>query len=463
MRDLFEEESLRLRGVQEGLREGLSLHGFRVVDTPALEPTDIFLRKSGGELASRLYTLTEPGGHRVSLRPEFTSAIIRLFIEQAGHEPVPVRWQYAGPVFRYAGEGCADDRQFTQVGAELIGAHGAHTDADVIALACSCLGNVGVRALRLTVGSVGAAQALLRQFQVSERTVLFLLRAMGDLSVDGDRIEVVREQAARLGLFQSADPGAEAGRLASYLAGRESDGRQTPAEPEPGAFYGVRSPEEIMDRLQRKLRDVDNPERVGQALGFAHELAGLRGRPGDTLDAARDLVARHGLDPSPLTDVQDAIAALGLHDLGGVELALDLGLVRDIAYYTGLVFEVHENAEAGRFLAGGGRYDGLVRALGGERDTPALGFAYTLESVAEAAARQNPAAPPPHRPTRVLVVPRTAGGLRHAIRVAAAARAGGESAEVAYAPGESGEAARDRGIDAVVTVEDDGSVERHQL
>ena len=122
MRDLFEEENRHKLRVQNELQAALSLCGYRTIDTPVLEPTDIFLRKSGGELASQMYSFVEPGGHQVSLRPEFTSQVIRLFLQQEGAHSLPVRWQYAGPVFRYTAGEVGHGRQFTQVGAELIGA-----------------------------------------------------------------------------------------------------------------------------------------------------------------------------------------------------------------------------------------------------------------------------------------------------------------------------------------------------
>jgi histidyl-tRNA synthetase len=65
-----------------------------------------------------------------------------------------------------------------------------------------------------------------------------------------------------------------------------------------------------------------------------------------------------------------------------VSLTVDIGLVRGIAYYTGMVFEMlAPGAEGSSTLCGGGRYDGLTKALGGEDDVPTLGFAYTLENL----------------------------------------------------------------------------------
>ena len=63
-------------------------------------------------------------------------------------------------------------------------------------------------------------------------------------------------------------------------------------------------------------------------------------------------------------------------------ITVDLSFARGIAYYTGLVFEVQLiNDSGGATIGGGGRYDGLVRALGGAGDMPALGFAFNLEPI----------------------------------------------------------------------------------
>jgi histidyl-tRNA synthetase len=490
MRDLLEEEFRRLRHVQDRLQSELTLHNYRIVDTPALEPTEIFLRKSGGELASWMYSFVEPGGHRASLRPEFTSPVIRMFVDRAEESPLPVRWQYAGPVYRHAAvhpsakpgetdeEGCAGGRQFTQVGAELIGAAGIAADAEVMALACRCLAAVGLERLRLSVGCVGTVQELLAQFQLSERAALFLLRSVGDVSRGDGGLESVREQAARLGLFRARETADEREWVASYLAaqGLAAQGlevQNADGAPQPGTMpsmespIGVRTPEEIAARLRRKREESDNPDRLERAMAFAAEMARLRGAPAHTLDAARDVIQRHGLDPAPLRAMEQVTEALALHDLEGVEITLDMGLVRDIAYYTGLVFEVTDGAAAPGgplFLAGGGRYDGLVKALGADRDAPALGFACTVESVLDALMAREPSPPPLPQPTRVLVAHRSAGAYRHALRVAAGLRTNGEATEVALLGADAGDGrsyARSRGMQAVVIVEDNGRSERH--
>ena len=68
---------------------------------------------------------------------------------------------------------------------------------------------------------------------------------------------------------------------------------------------------------------------------------------------------------------------MALLDAHGVMpcISIDLSIVRGLAYYTGFVYEVFEKTGEGRALAGGGRYDHLVKKLSGNADMPAAGFA----------------------------------------------------------------------------------------
>ena len=64
---------------------------------------------------------------------------------------------------------------------------------------------------------------------------------------------------------------------------------------------------------------------------------------------------------------------------------LDLAFVPGIAYYTGIVFEIScDGGDGSITVCGGGRYDGLVKALGGDEDVPAMGFALRLDKMVDA-------------------------------------------------------------------------------
>ena len=112
----------------------------------------------------------------------------------------------------------------------------------------------------------------------------------------------------------------------------------------------------------------------------------IDGPPAEMVDEARRMSAQRGVE----TDTFDELGSLvGLLETGGVpqaQVVLDLGLARGLGYYTGVIFEMVHHWDGGdASLGGGGRYDELVRALGGGADTPAMGFAYNLEQVVESA------------------------------------------------------------------------------
>ena len=121
MSDIQQDERTRVNKTSEAVRVFLEELGYDLIDTPILEDAELFVRKSGGELTRQMFTFTDLGGHRITLRPEFTSSVIRHFIEKSEDISLPVRWQYSGPVFRYQPGNKVLYRQFNQVGSELIG------------------------------------------------------------------------------------------------------------------------------------------------------------------------------------------------------------------------------------------------------------------------------------------------------------------------------------------------------
>ena len=110
------------------------------------------------------------------------------------------------------------------------------------------------------------------------------------------------------------------------------------------------------------------------------DLALLNGEPGAVMREARRIVSGRGVRMDPFDELERLFDELEKTTAAGYEFVLDLGLARGISYYTGVIFEITYFQEDGEVsLGGGGRYDGLVKALGGEDDVPALGFAYNLD------------------------------------------------------------------------------------
>ena len=145
----------------------------------------------------------------------------------------------------------------------------------------------------------------------------------------------------------------------------------------------------------------------------------------------------------------------GQQDASG-RIVLDFGLVRGLAYYNGIIFEVSHPDWPGP-LGGGGRYDGLARDLGGSHRLPALGFAYNLDALVYLTAQDS--APSGAASPGVLVVAASAASHAAALIVAQEIRNEGETVELEVV-GRTTEEARAyaalRGLRRVIVVSEDG-------
>jgi histidyl-tRNA synthetase len=383
MYDLSQESWLRKRDLQDRLVRLFGSYGYRFLEMPILESTELFLRKSGGELASQMYSFTDPGSNPVSLRPEFTSPMMRHYLEHADEVELPARWQYAGPVFRYEvshPEGCG---QFTQVGAELLGSSSVMADVELLSLAAQVPVSLSVSNYRVELADLEVIHSILDTVGLSERARSFIIGNVPKLREGRQSVPSLLKRAQQLHLIGY---NAEENNLSAAIAGLDDSQASkvlqgflswTGGE---ALQLGQRDPNEVVQRLLRKLRGTDDQSRLERGLELIADLATIRGEPLSALDEARTVVDRAGADPTALGRLAELLDLLlgvpGLEE----HLALDFGLARGIAYYNGIIFEVTHPAWQGS-LGGGGRYDGLARALGSPEAVPASGFAYTLETL----------------------------------------------------------------------------------
>ena len=390
MQDYTAENCQRVRIAVETLSTHLTKKGYTNIDTPIIEETDLFVRKSGGELISRLYSFTEPGGHNVSLRPEFTSSAIRHFIEERDSLTIPVRWQYNGPVFRYAPTENGGYRQFTQIGAELVGAAGMEADTEIIGLALEGLEKIGVGKIQVRIGHLGVMHDLINSFGISDPAKLFIMSNVQDMKDGRVDASSLRKHAIDVGIVRST-PESE------YGAGQPNNDEQTERliqtfrEDTNITTLGRRTPQEIETRLRRKAREADDPKVFEQAASTIIRLALLDGPYKTVLNKSKQLMSERSLKSTPLEELENLFVSLGKRNIQKSDLVLDLALARGFSYYTGIVFEMSDPSKTSAVsLGGGGRYDGLVKALGDEEDVPALGFAYNLDPLLEALNVKNP-------------------------------------------------------------------------
>ncbi len=434
-------------------------YGYDLIDTPALESPDLFLRKSGGETASHIYSFTDPGGRPVSLRPEFTASVIRGYL-QGGPRRLPLRWQYRGPVFQYVGDG-SPNRQFTQLGAELIGASGPLADAEVLSLSLEGLRRLGLNGYRVTLGHMGISSQWLGDLGLSERLRLFLVSRLGELGQGPDGRNRVEEELRQQGLGHGESTGPR--------TRKRSEDRQallrTLVQDMAPELQGGRTPEEIVSRFLARSEARDKPESVARGLSLTQELVQVKGDAPSALASARQIARKYGADQSLLDELDELLSLIA--QVGLCEgISVDLGLARGLAYYTGVVFEVrHPGQPAGPSICGGGRYDSLVRSLGGSDDVPALGFAYCLERLCGALALEGVPLSTP-APQVVLMCPGSESARGATMKAAQAMRADGLRVQVELSVLSTEEclvAARRRGMARAVVVAEDGEVQEHVL
>ena len=383
MPDLVGESAGCMERVAANLRSYLGKQGYGMVSTPIVEDANLFVRKSGGELVNQLYAFTDPGGQAVCLRPEFTSAVIRYYLSLEEVADSPSRFQYYGPVFRYDVTQVPARHQRMQLGAEHIGGRGQESDAEVIWLAWHGLRGLGLADVRLWIGSIGLLFSFLNGFELSDTARAFVAGSVKELTSGSATVADLVAQAEESDLVRSTSNmpwqgtagragGSQAGDLVQSLAGELVFGPT-----------GRRTSEQIAARLTRKASEANDPSELAAALELVGSLTRLTGSPEEVLSAASRIAGTNGSGRLPLQELGSLVESLLARGVDEGCLKVDLGLARGIAYYTGVVFELGPPNAMGEY-GGGGRYDGLVRALGGERPTPAIGFSYDLDRVVDA-------------------------------------------------------------------------------
>ncbi len=141
------------------LAEVAELYGYRRIQTPNFEDTELFLRTSGGGsdiVQKEMYTFLDRGGRSLTLRPEGTAPIARAYVEHGMHrEPQPVKLYTVAPMYRYAAPQKGRFREHWQCSVEAIGSADPAIDAEVIQLYSEFARRVGITELELQLNSIG--------------------------------------------------------------------------------------------------------------------------------------------------------------------------------------------------------------------------------------------------------------------------------------------------------------------
>ena len=300
VRDILPGEVERWQRVELVARDVCRRYGYHEIRTPVIEREELFAKGTGEAtdiVQKEMYTFTDKGGERVTLRPEATPSMARAFVEHALEQSMPMAKLYSlGPMFRYERPQKGRYRQFHQLDVETLGIAAPALDAEIIEMAATFVADLGITDAALVINSVGCDDCRPAFTEA-------LLSALGD-------------------------------RLP-----RLCDDCQRRAKTNPLRIFDCKVPADqpLIDSLPHTV---------------------------DYLCAAcRD----------HFEAVQRGLAAFGL------DAQVSHRLVRGLDYYTRTTFEMlGQKLGAQDALLGGGRYDGLVKTLGGS-DRPGIGYAAGLE------------------------------------------------------------------------------------
>ena len=365
----FPPEDLALRShILEAWRRVSRRYGFVEYDGPPLESLDLYVEKSGAEIAEQLYAFTDKAGREVALRPEMTPSLARILGDRSRGMSKPIRWFAVPQLFRYERQQRGRLREHFQWNADIIGEEGVAADAEVLAVAIDGLRELGLgsEAFRARVSDRRIVSAVLAAEGVLEERLPAALAVI-------DKIE----RMPRAKSVAQLEAGAG---LSAVQAGGVLD---------------------LFDSLGLDLLEDRYANRDDVAAGVA---------------TMREYVA--------------SFSAMGLGDY----VEVDLRIVRGLAYYTGIVFELFDRKRDLRAICGGGRYDRLLELVGGE-DLPAVGFGMGDVVLGELLAAEG-ILPDFARSLDYFIVVVSGEQRREALRIAHALRERGSS--VAYALKEQG-------------------------
>ena len=298
--DIVPGEVERWQTLEVVAREMCRRYGYQEIRTPVLEREELFAKGTGEStdiVQKEMYSFTDKGGERVTMRPEATPSMVRAFVQHSLEQSMATAKLYSlGPMFRYERPQKGRYRQFHQLDVEAFGIAAPSLDAEIIEMAAEFVRALRIEQTELLVNSVGCP-ACRPAFGAA------LLAALGDqiseLCVDCQR----RAQTNPLRIFDCKIP----------------------------------NDQPIID-------------------GLPHSVDYLCAECREHFDAVQQTLEGYGID-----------------------FRVSHRLVRGLDYYTRTTFEIlGQGIGSQNAVLGGGRYDNLVKALGGP-DRAGIGFAAGLE------------------------------------------------------------------------------------
>ena len=355
--------------------------GYEAVAPAIIQPAGVFLDVIGEALRARTYVFTDAEGDELCLRPDLTVPTCRLHLERHPAGAVAAKYCYNGAAFRFqpASADTAHPREFRQAGIEAFGeADRARSEAETIATVVEALRAAGLGDTRLRVGDLGLFRALLEAADMPPRWRRRL--AHNFWRPETFRIELKRltqepafaAKEIPQALREALDPDRPAEAEASLARYFDSEGIE---------LVGARTTAEIAANLLARVADSRSDPLAPDTAAAIESYVAVTAPAREGATRLKDLARATGIDISDALRTYerrlDLLCKAGV-DLERAEFSAEFG--RALEYYTGLVFEVVAPSLGPLSpIAGGGRYDGLLKAVGAGEHVPAVGAAIHTE------------------------------------------------------------------------------------
>lgn len=297
-RDFLPADEIERALLMERLVKVFRDYGFVPIDTPALEYSEILLRKSGGETEKQVFRFNDNGGRDVAMRFDLTVPLARFVAEHKSEIYFPFKRYHLGKVWRGEKPQAGRYREFLQCDFDTLGSDSAAVDFEILRLIKKALNELGVFNFKIHVSHRGIFNRFLKSLNLSEDSEE-VLRIVDKLAKIGE--------AEVLKLLTDISSEESAKKILAYISG-----------------------------VNKELKSEDFEK---------------------TLSHLENLAGGSGEDTKRMRDIYALVKAVGIED----SVVFDPSITRGLDYYTGVVFETFlTDLPSIGSVCSGGRYDNLT-------------------------------------------------------------------------------------------------------
>tara|TARA_Y100001970_G_scaffold294373_1_gene452168 strand:+ start:76093 stop:77241 length:1149 start_codon:yes stop_codon:yes gene_type:complete len=211
LKDILPPEADHEAKTSEALLTAISRYGYERVKPPLVEFEDGLLSGQGSALSEQTFRLMDPISDRMmAIRSDVTPQVSRIATTRLSNAPRPLRLCYSSDILRVRGNELRPERQFCQVGFELIGPKSIAGDVEIILLASECLNSIGVKDLSIDLNVPTLVTAVLAELNLPKKNIEALQNVIdrkdesGVRNLSGDAAETIIELFSAVGSAPAA-------------------------------------------------------------------------------------------------------------------------------------------------------------------------------------------------------------------------------------------------------------------